>query len=368
MLHEKSFFREHAILSRRSFLKVGSASVLALSGLIVPRSVAASELHFKTRGAVLVPNDITTWPWPQKAKQAGLNTIGTHISPSQVAAFVATEAGAKFLEDCRQLGLEVEHELHAMSDLLPRNLFKNNPGMFRMNDKGERVADYNLCVHSRPAIEVACENAVKYAKILRPTTGRYFYWIDDGKPMCHCPKCRGLSDSDQALIFENHLLETLRELDRRTTLAHLAYINTLPPPTQIKPEPGIFVEFAPYRRRYDMPFGQRDGRLSRTARTHGEQLDLLDANLDVFGSAGAQALEYWIDVSRFSGFTKPDRRPKIPWNEEVFLDDLDTYGSRGIRHITSFAVRLDGPYVKRHGKPPLEAYGQGLKHWAPKQN
>ncbi|MEA1951393.1 MAG: DUF4838 domain-containing protein, partial [Planctomycetota bacterium] len=176
---------------------------------------------------------------------------------------------------------------------------------------------------------------------------------------------RGLSDSDQALIFENHLLQALREQDRRATLAHLVYVNTLPPPTQIKPEPGIFIEFAPFRRRYDMPLARRDARRAHWTRTHGEQLDLLDANLDVFGSAGAQALEYWIDVSRFSGATKPDRRPKIPWKEKVFLADLDTYASRGIHHITSFAVRLDGTYVKRHGEPPLAAYGRGLKQRTP---
>ena len=357
--------RSSATLSRRSFLKVGSASVLALAGPLAPRRVEAAEAFFKTRGVVLVPDDLTTWPWPQKAKEVGLSTIGTHITPRQVTTFVKTEAGQKFLEDCGRLGLEVEHELHAMRDLLPRELFEKDPRMFRMGKNGERVADCNLCVHSAAALAVACENAVRYAEILRPTTGRYFYWIDDAKPMCHCAKCRGLSDSDQALILENRLLGALRRVDGRATLAHLVYVNTLPPPTQVKPEAGIFVEFAPYRRRYDMPLARRDGHLCPGARTHGEQLDLLDANLEVFGTAGAQALEYWIDVSRFSGFTKPDRRPKIPWNEEVFLDDLDTYGSRGIKHVTSFAVRLDGPYVKRHGEPPLKQYAGGLSQWRP---
>jgi len=364
MVRERLMF-ENMSCSRRRFLKAGSASALALAGAFGPRRAWAQEAFFQTRGVVLVPNDITTWPWPEKASQAGLTTIGTHITPSQVAAFVKTEEGAKFLEDCHRLGLEVEHELHAMSDLLPRELFRKDPSMFRMNKQGQRVADFNLCVHSEAALEVVCENAVNYAKLLKPTTGRYFYWIDDGDPMCHCPKCRCLSDSDQALILENRLLGALKAFDPRATLAHLVYTNTLPPPTQIKPEPGIFVEFAPYRRRFDMPLCRRDARLSRSTRTHGEQLDLLDANLEVFGAKGAQALEYWIDVSRFSGFTKPDRRPKIPWNEEVFLSDLETYGSRGIRHITSFAVRLDGIYVQRHGEPPLGAYGRGLARWRP---
>ena len=60
--------------------------------------------------------------------------------------------------------------------------------MFRMDKKGERTPDSNLCVHSEAAIDTVCENALRYAKILRPTTGRYFYWIDDGKPMCMCPQ------------------------------------------------------------------------------------------------------------------------------------------------------------------------------------
>ena len=35
------------------------------------------------------------------------------------------------------------------------------------------------------------ENAVAIAKMLRPTTGRYFFWGDDGKPWCRCPECKG---------------------------------------------------------------------------------------------------------------------------------------------------------------------------------
>jgi hypothetical protein len=50
----------------------------------------------------------------------------------------------------------------------------------------------------------------------------------------------------------------------------------------------------------------------------------------------------------------------LPWNREVFLDDLETYAARGLRHVTTFAVWLDGDYVARFGEPPLEEYGGGL--------
>lgn len=351
---------------RREFLRTAAASSLALGKLAADTTAAEpndQEPFFKTRGVVLVPSDLTTWDWPQQAKQAGLTTIGTHVFPHQVAAFVETDQGRQFQEDCRNLKIEVEHELHSIGDLLPRKLFAEDPTMFRMNEAGDRVADSNLCVHSKAAVDVACQNARRYARLLRPTTGRYFYWIDDGRPMCRCPKCGGLSDSDQALILENHMLGALRQLDPRATLAHLAYANTYPPPTQVKPADGIFLEFAPIHRNYDVAFGKRDSQFGRY--THGELLDHLDANLEVFGRRGAQALEYWLDESRFLRHLKPPRpeRVKIPWDRSVFRQDLDTYADRGIRNITTFAVQVDGSYIRHFGRPPLDEYGGDLKNW-----
>src|SRR5690606_31149871 len=182
--------------------------------------------------------------------------------------------GQGFLEACRALGLEVEYELHAMKELLPRDLFGKDRSLFRMDEKGERVADANLCVHSEAALGIAAENAVAIARTLRPTTGRYFYWGDDGKPWCRCRECKGLSDSDQATLLENHLLAALRGHDPRASLAHLAYLNSLSPPTRVKPEPGVFLEYAPIKRRYDLPYEKQSGPGQPDA------LSALDTNLE----------------------------------------------------------------------------------------
>src|SRR5688500_13007572 len=194
---------------------------------------------FKTRGVVLAVEDLSTVDWPTKASESGINTIATHITPSQVATFIQSPKGQHFLAQCEKLGIEVEHELHAMNDLLPRSLFTEDSMMFRMNKAGRRVADYNLCVHSEKALDIASQNAVKYAKILTPTTGRYFYWIDDAMPMCYCSQCNQYSDSEQALILENRMIIALKQFDPRATLAHLAYANTMEAPKKVKPEPGI---------------------------------------------------------------------------------------------------------------------------------
>jgi len=332
--------------------------MMAAPALAAGTGRATQPSSFLTRGVVWTVGDLSTLDWPQRARHSGLTTIATHVFPHEVAAFVKTDRGQAFLQLCRDLRLEVEHELHAMNDLLPRALFDKDPGMFRMNEHAERVRDYNLCVHSKSAAEVVCENAVKYGELLRPTTGRYFYWIDDGRPMCRCGECGGLSDSDQALILENRILKVLRGVDPRATLAHLAYQRTLAPPTQVKPEPGVFLEFAPIERRFDVPFGRREARGNGV--THGELLDRLDANLEVFGREGAQALEYWLDVSRFSGW-KREKLTAIPWNEAVYREDLETYAGRGIRHITTFAAWIDATYIARFGEPPLKAYGAGMQ-------
>jgi hypothetical protein len=315
---------------------------------------------FLTRGVVVLTQDILTGNWVDMAKQAQLTTIATHMGPAEVARFLKTEQGGTFVETCRALRIHVEHELHAIGELLPRELFAKDPSMFRMNEQGQRTSDANLCVHSQGALRVVCENALSFAKILRPTTGRYFFWADDAKPMCRCPQCRGLSDSDQALILENELIGALRTFDSKATLAHLAYHNTLMPPSQIKPAPGVFLEFAPIQRSYQVPLRRQESAASDPKRpNHAELLEALDANLRVFGVENAQVLEYWLDVSLFSNW-KREKTVKLSWDHHVLEDDLRTYSRFGIRHVTSFACWIDGDYITRFGKPPVQEYGNTL--------
>lgn len=302
-----------------------------------------------------MPEDLTLTDWPDRAKRAGLTTIGIHhqISPQAVIDWVKTDAGQRFLASCGKLGVEVEYELHAMRELLPRSLFERSPEFFRLDDKGNRNPDANCCAHSEVALEVIAGNAVAIASVLRPTTGRYFYWGDDGQPWCSCPKCKELSPSEQALLVENRMIRALRGIDAKASLAHLAYTDTLTPPSKVRPEPGVFLEYAPIRRRYDIPYehqvepGQPDA------------LGSLDGNLQVFPAETAQVLEYWLDVSRFSGWKKPAVR--LPWRRDVVDSDLATYRSRGIRHVTSFAVYVDSEYRRRYGDLAfIDEYGAAL--------
>lgn len=341
-------------LDRRQFVRAGVAACVASSWATSGRAKDPRPA-FATRGVVLVPSDLSLGDWPERAKQAGLSTIALHrgISPKEVIRAVESDEGKKLLEECRRLGLEVEYELHAMSELLPRDRFAKDPTLFRMNDKGERTADANLCVHSNSALELIAGLATSLAKKLRPTTGRYFLWGDDGKPWCRCDKCRGLSDSDQALLLANHLWNVLKAEDDKARVAHLAYANTLAAPKEVKRAEGVFLEFAPINRRYDVPYAKQTGASDR------DGLTMLDANLKVFPAETAQVLEYWLDVSRASKWKRPSA--KLPWDREVFQADVEDYAARGIRHVTTFAAWVNADYAKRYGDPTFIAeYGAGL--------
>ncbi|MBR5176184.1 MAG: DUF4838 domain-containing protein [Bacteroidales bacterium] len=310
------------------------------------RAKADKEPFFKMRGAVLSVEDLESTSWPEIAKRNGINTIGTHVTPSQVSDFMRLEKGGVFLQECERMGIYVEHQLHAMGDLLPRDLFAEDSTMFRMNGDGKRMADFNCCAHSEKALETISSRAAQFAAALPATNHRYYFWLDDNSEPCCCPLCREYSASEQALMIENRMLESIRKVDPEATLAHLAYQRTMEPPVKVKPSDGIFLEFAPIERQWDRPLSDLDAPGRKGRMSHRRVMELLDANLKVFPAETAVALEYWLDVSLASDWKKP--AVQLPWHPEVFAQDLEVYKSRGIRNVTSFAVYMDSTYFNTY--------------------
>jgi hypothetical protein len=307
-----------------------------------------------TRGLVLGLEHWIT-DWTERARTYGLTTLALHAPPSRVVDFMGSEVGEKLIAGCKANDIQLEFELHAMGELLPRCLFETCPELFRLDETGQRTARGNLCATNEEAVALVCANAVKLARRLRPTTHRFFFWPDDGPGWCHCEQCGTLSDSDQALLVENAILRALRDqVDPQAQLAHIAYHNTLQAPQQITPEEGVFLEFAPFHRKTDLP-------LTADVSVQREQLEALQANLAVFGVSQAQVLDYWLDVSMYSRWKRP--AVVLPWREDVLLADLELYASLGVRHVTSFAVYVDTEYLAMYGEPPLSTYGCHLQRY-----
>ncbi len=136
--------------------------------------------------------------------------------------------------------------------------------------------------------------------------------------------------------------------------------HTLAPPRQVKPDPGVFLEWAPITRTHDRPYTDRSAKDGE----HGRLVDQLYANLEIFGSEGAQVFEYWFDSYRASGWkTKEERWVRAPWNPEVLHEDLEFLKKVGIRNITSVTCWVNQDYVDRFGEPPLLDYGRELLSW-----
>jgi hypothetical protein len=311
---------------------------------------------FDGRGIVLNPRDFSLVAWPELAAEAGLNVVAFHITggpPSVLTEFLRTEEGGAVRDRLVEVGLDVEYELHAMGALLPRSLYERNPELFRANEEGERVADCNLCPSNADALRTVAENAVSLSRELRPTTHRYYLWADDGAPWCKCGECHGLNDADQALITTNAILAALRQEDPEARVAALAYHATLEPPSQVRPDEGVFLEYAPIERQWDRPI------TDASVQSHAKLVEALDAVIHYYGvDEHSQVIEYWMDASRHSRWKRPS--VKIPWHPDVLEVDLDFYASKGFCRVTSFGCYLDREYVGMYGLPPIAEYGAAL--------
>ncbi|MFX0098410.1 MAG: DUF4838 domain-containing protein [Candidatus Hodarchaeota archaeon] len=312
------------------------------------------------RGVVLFTRDVSR-QWIEWMKDANLNLLGIHpyFKKSvkfldKTIEFVKSERGEQLLSLVKEAGIDVEYELHAISWLIPRKLFKKNPEWFRVNKMGKRTNDFNCCVSSNEALEIITRNSKKLAEVLVPSTNRYFLWQDDGRSVfCNCDECSGYSASDQALMMVHAALEGIKEVNSKGKISYLAYNMTIEPPRKVKPEQDVFLEFAPISRKFNKSIGDESNPANVN---YSKKLKDL---IRVFGKDDAHVLEYWLDDSLFSKYME-FRRVKLPFYPEVLEKDVKFYKSLGFDSITSFAAFLDEKYVKKNGNPPIKEYGRIL--------
>ncbi|MCL2752305.1 MAG: DUF4838 domain-containing protein [Firmicutes bacterium] len=304
----------------------------------------------KKKGLVIYPEELTDY-WVDRFLATDLNLLGLHPAGGITAG--RTVEGiiewSKKLENQRLLGrltdrgIDVEHELHAISWLLPRELFGRRPKWFRMDKNGNRTADYHFC-HSNPdALEQISERAKKLAAILVPTTGRYHFWLDDTDWDCHCPRCLelGYSPSDTAMMIFNRILDGIRAFNPRAEQCYLGYHISYSPPEKIKPSDGIFLEYAPMSK--DL-YGKEYKRSVEDSVSMAE----LDDLLKVFSKRNSKILDYWLDNSWHLGWKKPAK--KFSFQPETAAKEIKFYAEKGFESITCFACYLGEEYYLEYNE------------------
>lgn len=313
-------------------------------------------------GSVLIHPDELDNTWIDRAAALGIPRIGLHPVGGQLAhesmadllAKLETPAYRALLDRAADLGIEIEYEMHAGRYLMPLSAFEKHPEWQRMNEAGARVSDLNFCVTNDEALDFYAKNAAVAAKKLYRSTNRYFFWMDDAKGgSCHCENCRKLSPSDQQLHVANRVLAEIRKDNPDATFAYLGYVDCLVPPTTVKPADGIFLEYAPIERDFHSPIYAQDAEKNRIQNEH------LAALLKLFGTETAKVLDYWLDNSLYSGWTKP---PK-PFTEDkdVVKADIAYYKDLGFTDMSTFACYLGPDYIELHGDPDITGFAAELR-------
>lgn len=285
-----------------------------------------------------------------------LHPVGGYRAPLTMKAMLdrlETEEFRALIDNACENGLTIEYEMHAMRYFLPKTEFEHHPEWFRVDENGDRNADLNCCASSEEALDFIAKRAAEAAKKLYCSSHRYFFWADDAHDaFCHCEKCRELSSSDQQLIIMNRILEELQKEDPEATLAYLAYYGTLTPPQKVKPHKGIFLEYAPIDRDFHKPLADATGE------KNAEQNKHLKALLETFGKEDAKVLDYWLDNSLFSNWTKPPKA--FTPDEAVIFADFDYYRSLGFSDISTFACYLGADYIELHGEPDITPFAKAF--------
>lgn len=279
-----------------------------------------------------------------------IHPVGGNVSHKTLADLLErakTKEYRALIDYAKTRGMEIAYEVHAGSWLLPREEFETHPQWMRVDKEGNPNPKGNFCVSQPEALEYVCNRAEELVSGFYGSENRYYLWLDDGKDLrCHCEKCSKLSASDQQLLVMNAILRRLRQKDPGAKLAYLGYYACMEVPTAVKPEEGIFLEYAPIDRKFDRPVSDQ----------LGESASTLIALRDFFGTNDAKVLEYWYDNSLFSRWTKPPKE-FVPGND-IVREDVAYYHSLGFDYISSFACYLGEDYEELFGEPDLSAFAK----------
>ncbi|MHB0999165.1 MAG: DUF4838 domain-containing protein [Armatimonadota bacterium] len=210
----------------------------------------------------------------------------------------------------REMGLD--YGGHWLPGLLPRDLFKEHPEYFRM-ENGKRTNDLNMCASSPEAIEIMAKNLQPQIDSFKDFTRfeTLHLWADDifGGGDCSCEKCKDLSGSDQLLKIVNDLTEKL-ELGDDLKIADIAYHGSVYPPTKIKASKNLRLMFAGRERCYRHALDGCDA--------NRRYLEYLKGNLKAMPD-GSEVFDYLQDLILFRFMAVP-LHPIIGKDAKIYKD------------------------------------------------
>ncbi|HXU25364.1 MAG TPA: DUF4838 domain-containing protein [Tepidiformaceae bacterium] len=256
-----------------AWVEPGESGICLRSTDPLPNGRSEHQPSFSRRTLILGQDAFTDdWrSWMEWASRNRLNDLFFHDTPPSrwdrpdrerptTAEELATAGGWMFerwdtdgpaiVAEAAKRGMRLQFGGHHLAAMVPRTAFELHPEWFPLRN-GVRDARYNLCPTNPGASAELRRNARRFFERFAGAD-IYHLFGDDirGGGWCECPGCAALTPSDQALLATNILAEALAEVAPGASVAHLAYHDTVPPPTNVTPRDNVVALWAPRERCY----------------------------------------------------------------------------------------------------------------------
>ena len=310
-------------------------------------------------GLIINPQDLSK-RWIDRMADNSLDVLGIHSEGGKEAykfveeleGLVETPTFRGLIDYAKERGVKIEYELHAAGYLVPRSMISEHPEYFRMNGNGERVNDWNFCVTNPDALALCVRRAANLASKLYGSEHNFYFWMDDGRDThCMCENCRKYSPSEQQLIVVNAMLSEIKKSIPDARMSYLAYFDSIVPPVRIKPDAGVFLEYAPFEK-YTAVGDDAEQKKTR-------EREMLMPLIETFRPEPPKVLEYWFDNSIFSDRVRPPK--KFTLDEKLMRTDVLNYKSIGFDSMTSFACYLGDDYHELWGDVDVSPYSEAIR-------
>ena len=318
---------------------------------VVPRTeliTAGYDQHeepsFERRGMTFSGDREHAMGWIEFCGKQRLNWVFHHTQFSEVWWGENRDA---IWPELQKRGISLELGGHYLPHFVPRVLFGEHPDWFRVVG-GERTNDTNFCPSSPEAIEYLKERTRQYVRSM-PEAEVYNVWADDTAEdvttWCACEQCRGYGPSDQNLLAMNAMAQAVRDVKATAKIVHIAYHETIAPPAEVEPDPGVVMMWAPRERCY--AHALNDPNCAKN-RQHAQWLEDL---VKVFDPAQAEVFEYYPDQVVFNHM--------MPALADTISGDVKYYQSLGIGLIEPLLTPYTHPWIS----PPTAAILQSRALW-----
>ncbi|HUX27536.1 MAG TPA: DUF4838 domain-containing protein, partial [Terracidiphilus sp.] len=164
------------------------------------------------------------------------------------------------IPELRKRGILIEVGGHGYPNFLPQEkYFAQHPDWFGMRN-GKRTSDPRVVFSTanQDAVRTFVANVENYLHA-HPEIDILDVWPPDGAEWSEAPEDLALgSSSERQMLLLNHLAQALKADFPRLRLQFIAYESYTVPPTEHKPDPGIFMDFCPIDRSFESPLYASD--------------------------------------------------------------------------------------------------------------